>query len=59
MKEGYLKENVKDLFINMKRIKHKELGFYVIQNKSASQSNIKGFQTFTTIEDKRKDYLCH
>lgn len=57
MKEGYLKENVKDLFINMKSIRHKELDFCVIQNKSTCQSNIKGFLTFTTIKYKRKNSL--
>lgn len=47
MEEGYLKGNVRAPFTDLKRIRHKELVFSVIQREGTCQfqSNIKNFQT--------------
>lgn len=59
VKEEYHKGNVRVLFINLKKIGHKELDFHVIQRQSTCQfqSNIKDFLTLRIVKSKRKDNL--
>lgn len=55
MEQGYLKGNVRAVFIDLKRMRYKELVFCVIQREGTCQFqyNIKDFLTVRPVQEKR------